>query len=1266
LHRLVLRPLLVVLTLIMLSVALVQGVGRLGFAVLDELELAVNQWLSAQHVRVIGLSGSWRLLNPVIHVDEVEFPAGALAGVTVEFDWLESLVRNRLVTRRLAIDQGQVELEPDGSGGWQLVGVASGGDLDLSGLLYQSDQLQVATQVLLRDDSGETVAGYSLNYLGINRGGRHRHQLLVVDDRACSARCGGRFELEAREGLWPVWQEKLTVSGQVDGLEIPAAISGSNKITIAQLAGVWQRDEQGSGGNVSVHLQDIQLPGEISLSVQLAGRLAGTQDTQHGVIEEFRWTYQQEDPPEVAGTPSNTWELPEFRVEVGPSSAEVWAGSMDLALAAQFLEGALAGIELPSRWLRELNLDATALNVRGRLDWPSWEIGLAATLADLEIDGYKGAPYLRGAAGELIAYRRGAQFNLNGQNMVAQFPATFRDRWTLNYVQGVVQMWFKEGYIGLRGPSVRLRSPTHRASGQFAITRPSDRREERLTLLVDLEDLELEQARTYVPYTVSEGLRDWLQSGPRAGVFVQPRLGYHGHVHPRPGELSRRVEITSGLRDATVRYDAEWPEITDLFGRLVVAGSTTRVEVSQATTAGAQLLSGSRVTLRNNAAHADVKLVAEAPTDQILNFVRDTPLRDSLTFVEPGWTGAGTLLLSGGLHIPLNVDDAQEQLGVDLSVGFRQADLAMPDVRLAFAGLQGEVRYRYPNSLQGSGITGTTFGSPTLISARDEDSSMVLRVEGSATQEHVYHVLEMEDPGVALGRVDFVADLFMPASDDDVTRLDVTTDMVGVALALPGEFFKTAEVARPLDVSVDFLDDYQRVSFNHASALGWLHINDRPVRGAIGFNLAPPDLGPGADYLLLAGQVDGFALDAVIPDDGGTGEVLLPVKLANVRVGVIDVEDMQITDAILNGDITTEGFAINVASAMLGADFRLHGEGPLLADVAYIALPEPEDGDADPLHVSMIPDLPQAHVVVRSLRVGDFDYGRWRFDVAPGQDGVSFVDLDADLHGLHIQAPDGVLWNAQEDRSYFVGEVQVGDIAEVLPHWDYAPSLETESGLFTGAVSWAGSPANVDLLRLVGTAKIRAVNGRFVDVESGGGALKIFSLMNFNTIAKRMRGDFSDVNRKGLVFDKLKATIGFDEGKLEFVESLKVTGTGSKFEVGGRVNLIEGTLDNEMVVTLPVNRSLPWYGVYLALANPLAGAGVIVGERVLRKPIEAFSSAKYQVSGTIDEPVVNLVNVFDTSMRQTRPNKAPATVEGVLEAEHNAAEVGDDQERSEI
>jgi uncharacterized protein YhdP len=229
---------------------------------------------------------------------------------------------------------------------------------------------------------------------------------------------------------------------------------------------------------------------------------------------------------------------------------------------------------------------------------------------------------------------------------------------------------------------------------------------------------------------------------------------------------------------------------------------------------------------------------------------------------------------------------------------------------------------------------------------------------------------------------------------------------------------------------------------------------------------------------------------------------------------------------------------------------------------------------------------------------------------------------------------DRLFWDGEKDRSYFQGILSAADLAAVLPQWGYAASVSTERAVMTADLNWLGSPAAVDLTRLIGTAAFEAENGRFLEVTQGADAMKIFSLVNFSTIAKRLNFDFSDVVGEGVSFDSMTATTEFNEGTMQFLEPMAVNGSGSSFRIGGTVGLVDGNLDNEMIVTLPVTKGLPWYAAYIALANPLAGLGVLVGERVLRKPLEQFSSAKYEIGGTLEEPELKFVGVWDTTMDQ--------------------------------
>jgi uncharacterized protein YhdP len=150
-------------------------------------------------------------------------------------------------------------------------------------------------------------------------------------------------------------------------------------------------------------------------------------------------------------------------------------------------------------------------------------------------------------------------------------------------------------------------------------------------------------------------------------------------------------------------------------------------------------------------------------------------------------------------------------------------------------------------------------------------------------------------------------------------------------------------------------------------------------------------------------------------------------------------------------------------------------------------------------------------------------------------------------------------------------------------------------------------------------------------------------LLNFAAIAKRMALDFSDVFGKGISFDEITGVVAADQGTIVFVEPLVIEGTGGEYRINGTVNLLTGALDNEMVVTLPVSSSLPWYAAYLGFVNPLAAGAVLVGERIFHDQIDKFSSAKYKIGGTLQNPEVNFEQVFPNAIpeRSATAGSAP-------------------------
>ena len=58
-------------------------------------------------------------------------------------------------------------------------------------------------------------------------------------------------------------------------------------------------------------------------------------------------------------------------------------------------------------------------------------------------------------------------------------------------------------------------------------------------------------------------------------------------------------------------------------------------------------------------------------------------------------------------------------------------------------------------------------------------------------------------------------------------------------------------------------------------------------------------------------------------------------------------------------------------------------------------------------------------------------------------------ELVADVKGLHIESSGGTRWSTTDgSRTHFKGKLRAGDLAKVLPQWNYAPSLETTSPMW--------------------------------------------------------------------------------------------------------------------------------------------------------------------------------------------------------------------------
>ncbi|MCY3813659.1 MAG: DUF3971 domain-containing protein [Gammaproteobacteria bacterium] len=1217
-----LRTAFLIATITAICFALVQVVCRIVFWQLPHLESALNDFLADQGVAVQGIEGRWNGINPGLYADRIDFPAGQASGLDFELDLLESLGRNRFVARRLTIADGYVAFDKTPMG-WRLRGASGAGGFDLRALLTHSDEVWLRGRIGL---FGPSLAGtIHVESMLINQGGNHRFHIGLQTPASCPD-CGLTIDGDITAdgpGAARIAGESVVVDGDlVDLAGLGPLYAGANAKRIGVDLGVdWRREADG-GEHLRLHLAaNVDgLPGasaEVGLeaeawrdtAVRYRGRI-GSLSLKSGDAE-FRL--------DGGG----------FVVRPGAREAELWLPTLALASLVGPVAQAFGPEHVLGRHIGRLTPRAWISAVGVHVD----ENGVAfqGHASEASTTGFKGVPKVANATFSFAGGQYAARATLDSRDVLLAFPDYLTAYATHDAATGSLTLVYAGDRVGLRGTDLLVRKDAMQATGNFALARRVGASHSHVLVDGRVNQVDVATAREYVPMTLAPELRKWLLDSVRSGELAGTRMVYQGRTTTTDDLPWRRFEMSSRFANATVAYHADWPTATDAEGQLAVTSRRTRMR-GQAEAFGVHLPNldlsvrhgdgdGSRAV---NA--AAVEFSCDTTVSRLFDFARATPVRDALPFLSDTWSGDGQVSVNAALNVPLG-DRRLNPGDVRADFQFRNADLDLADIGLAFADINERLHFEYPANLSSNGLKASLFEAPVTIGITSDTDSVQFSVAGSATPEDAYRLMDIDDPAIAEGQFRYDALFTVFPNVDRAMELQVTSDLEGLTVRLPPPLAKSADDARTMTAAMQFLDSHVAVSARYGEADGWLHTADGSIRaGSIGIGASVPMIDAAEGRVVLGGgvqEIDSATMTELLAPSAGVDRPFA-WELRRFSVGRMTLDEFAITDAVLDGfsDGGEVSFAIDAAE--LKGTVAKSGDAPWRVKLNELRLPAPV-GEGDPLTTAAMDRLLPADVELDRVIIGDEDYGSWKLGLRPDANGVTLSDVVADVRGLHIESGGDVYWSRTGETD-FDGEVSAGNLHDVLPLWGFAPSVESEAFHASGHVRWPGSPLNFDLAHLSGDAQLRVTNGRFLDVAQG--ATPILSLINFSTVAKRMNLDFSDVFGAGVSFEEVIAELTVDDGLARFTKAAEIVGTGSSFRLAGTVDLDSGALDNEMVVTLPVHASLPWAAGFLALSNPAGAAAVVVGRQVFKDQIRRLTSGKYRITGTYEEPEVAFEGVF--------------------------------------
>lgn len=1250
----------------MLLVTLVSGIiaglqlsGRFALSFSDVLTPRVNTLLQAYRVELSGVSGSWHRFNPVVRAAHVRFAAGEMHQVEVEVDFFRSLLSDSLVFARVHVQDGQVGLVYTSSG-WQLKGALDKPlDIDFVGLAQNTRFMDAAIRVTLERDTVAAAYDVALKFSGHGQNSQAVASIVspasTAQTREFSVAAAMNHTAQSREDAPSQALIRFDVQGD---LFVRPGLLGSTGLAVSVSDGSWfesknHGDESSTlgWGKLSAGISVIDSP---LVKAGITPKLLATVELQHldqSLLGQVHATVfaEEQDPlvlPEVSFQ-VNTDEVVSALGDTGAFS-DVFAAKGALAkavatnIALEPITEFGTNILIPGKVLGEW---VAGLNVRGHVSElvayydKHQGVGFAAQARQLKLSPHRGSPSFSNIDADVFGDLQNIGISLSGHNVTMEFPTVFTDAWFFEQVRGELTLLFRKGYASVRGYNIEAHSGLSRIAGELATSRPSEREEQRISLGVEIDVIQTESIGSYIPRKINAGLRQWLQQAPQAGDLMNTTIAHHGQIHLSPGSRSRRrFEMTTDFQNASVKFARDWPALVDGIGKIHIAGPAAFGSLDNGKISDFDL-AGTNIRVESAQGMAFLDLASKATGSELLNLIRVTPLQQALSFVSPQWSAEGDISYSAEIAIPLGEAPGSESgLKVDLATRVDSLDLNMPEYRLAWKNLSGQQTFSLPHYLQGQ-VNGELFDESVQVGITHDPEHLKFRFQGQIGADDILYLADIQPNPVLSGGDSLEGELTLAMGVNADSQLRVNTDLRGFAVHLPAQFGKPLGVLEPSEFVLTFGSNQKTLDWRYGVTQGRLVVPGEDsgggIRGAVGIDAPPLDVEADYEGFVVSGKIYRVDFAEWVPG-GRAVAVKTPFnwQIRELDIGELVIDELAFSDVILNGEGAPNVLVLQLQGQDIAGSVDLSDPAFTRVDLLKLRLPaisshtESFSGNLDPIDIDTGGALPRAKVLVDRLYLGEEAFGRWKFDIVPEPGSVRF-DLEAvAVNGLRIA--DSVLrWDLQQNVSAFSGAVDFDDLAKTLPLWGYAPVVTTTTAAVKGNLSWVGSPANIDVAKSEGSLSLTAAEGRFFDIETPSPGLRAVSLLNITALTKRISLDFSDVVGEGISFEEASGTIQLEDQRLTFTENLMIQSTSSRYELGGEVDLRTNQLDAQMIVTLPVSDSLPWYAAYLAFINPVAAIGLAVGERIFRKPIERMSSAKFAVSGELDDPAVVFTDLFN-------------------------------------
>jgi uncharacterized protein (TIGR02099 family) len=888
---------------------------------------------------------------------------------------------------------------------------------------------------------------------------------------------------------------------------------------------------------------------------------------------------------------------------------------------------------------------------RALVDAP-WQMQVHARFHNVGFAPVGLAPGVRGITGEIAGNQNGGRIDLDASGGHIAWPRQWSEPVDLDAAHAVFYWQHTADGLLLATPGIRLETHDAQLRARMALRLPSNGESPDLTLAAQLDNGNVTAAHRYLPKAViAPKTVDWLNQALVAGRLSHADIVLRGPLRKFPfrdrsGIFLARADFSA----ITLDYQAHWPRIEDLAGRLDFRDEGMTATLTSGSVGAVRLESGDASFPDFKAGELTVHVAAGGDAGDVIRFMRETPVNALTGQVFSSVEAHGLLHTKVELFLPFRDFIHRRVLVQGL---LHDATLNRPGLPLTATDLNGDFLID-GGQLARADIRGRLLGGAFRAQARAPKARPLTRTQldlrGTLTGEGVSAALGLPSAVPLRGSSDWHGVLKLAPDPARERSLHVTGSLSGIEMALPQPLSKP--YGRPLPSWLDIQwpsGGGSQINLALGSIVRAVFLMEpdpdsdetRLTHAAVMFGEADPIFSD-TQIINVGGRIErldlGGWLRLVAPDKSGR-PLTYYLRTADLDIGTVDFIGLNFHD-------------VNLNVSARGDRWHFAVDGPnLVGTIAMpmaIGSPDPWDLQFDRITLNESSMAPAADgagapdagapadavtanprsVPAMRFSVDDFTWskahlGKVRATLSKRDDGIGLDQLTMTSPSFNVSAQGE--WRGRDaGLGRLIGTMTSTDVQASLAQLGAADVISAKSGRVDFDLSWVGAPSSDSLSEASGHVQIALDKGQLLGVKPGAG--RVLGLASLTALPRRLALDFSDLTDKGLAFDSARGDFDLRDGNAH-TDNVLIKGPAAEIGLIGRIGLKARDYDQTAVVTGSVGNSLPIAGIAGAFAGgPVVGAAVLLFTQVFKQPLKGLARAYYRIGGSWENPSIERIS----------------------------------------